>query len=336
MHIRSLVTPTIASLLAASVAGAQGSVNSQCSTQLVVTVDACQKAVDLFNFMAPQLGTSISGGNATLGSAGSLGGLGHFSIGLRANVIRGQLPQTKNVSLAINGPQRSDFAPKSQALGLPTAEAAIGVFKGIPVGLTNVGGVDALVSAFYVPDVDESGISVKTSGSALKLGYGVRVGILQETSIVPGLSVSYLRRDLPTVDLTARIGSGDSVRVRGFEANTSAWRLAASKRFLLLGLTAGVGQDKYDSKATADAFLAPRNVGGVPIAATFNNVAAVSQKLTRTNFFGGASLNFPIVRIAAEVGQARGGSVAAPYNTFGGKAPDDAYTYGSIGIRAGF
>ena len=28
--------------------------------------------------MAPQLGTSITGGNATLGQAGSLGGLGHF------------------------------------------------------------------------------------------------------------------------------------------------------------------------------------------------------------------------------------------------------------------
>lgn len=316
----------------ATVAAAQGNVDSQCASQIFATADACQKAVDLFNFMAPQLGTSITGGNATLGSASALGGLGHFSLGLRANLIRGQLPQTSNVSLSLNGPQRSAFNPKSQPLGLPAAEAAIGLFKGLPVGLTNLGGVDLLVSAFYVPDIDQEGINVRTSGGALKLGYGVRVGLLQETSIVPGVSLSYLRRDLPTIDVTARVGTGDSVRVRGLDANTTNWRLAASKRFLIVGVTAGVGQDKYDSKATAHAFIAPRTVG--PVAVGFDgDVANVSQRLTRTNMFLGASLNFAVLHIGAEFGRASGGSVVAPYNTFGGRAPDDAYTYGSIGFR---
>lgn len=331
--------PLGGALVALSVAAAAGAQQTapdpQCAAQAFVTADACQKAVDLFNFMAPQLGTSITGGNATLGSAGTLGGLGHFSLGIRANVIRGQLPQTANVPLVLTGAQRSDFAPKGQYLGLPAAEAAIGLLKGLPVGLTNIGGVDLLVSAFYVPDVDESGISVRTSGSALKFGYGVRVGILQESSVVPGVSVSYLRRDLPTVDVTARVGASDSVRVSGLDANTANWRIAASKRFLLIGITAGVGQDKYDSKATAHAFIAPRTVG--PVAVGFNgDVATASQNLTRTNVFVGASLNLAVLRIAAEVGQARGGSVTAPYNGFGSHAPSDAYEYGSIGLRLTF
>jgi hypothetical protein len=347
VKIRPYATAAAVTSLLASVARAQGSLDSQCASSAYVPgtipnvqqikADACQKAIDLFNFMAPQLGTSITGGNATLGSASPLGGLGHFSLGLRGNVVRGQIPRTGNISLGVTGAQRSNFDPKSQIVGLPTAEAAIGLFKGVPVGLTNVGGVDALVSVFYVPDVDEDDVTVHTSGGAVKLGYGLRVGILQETSIVPGVSVSFLRRDLPTIDVAARVGTGDSVRVSGLDANTTMWRLAASKRILLLGLTAGAGQDKYDSKAVGQAFVASRPIAAGIVSPAFSaTVASVSQRLTRTNVFVGASLNFPIFRIGAELGRASGGSIVTPYNTFGDRSPDDAYTYASFGFRLGF
>ena len=52
-------------------------------------------------------------------------------------------------------------------------DAAIGVFKGIPLGLTNVGGVDVLVDASYVPTVSGSSIDVKPNQN-LQLGFGVR------------------------------------------------------------------------------------------------------------------------------------------------------------------
>jgi hypothetical protein len=333
VQTRSFVAGVLTSVLAAAAAGAQGTVAPQCSTPIPVTTDACQKAIDLFNFMAPQLGTSITGGNAVLGSAGTLGGLGHFSIGVRANVLRGQLPQTDNVQLRITGAQRANFAPEEQALGLPTAEAAIGLFPGVNVGVTNVGGVDALVSAFYVPDVEEDPIAVRTTGGALKLGYGVRVGILQETSIVPGVSVSYLRRDLPTVDIRALIGTADSVRVTGLGAKTTAIRLAASKSIAIVGLTAGVGRDTYDSKANAGAYIAPRQIAPGISASFDGNVATVSQKLTRTNLFAGVSLNLSLLRIAGEIGRVSGGSVVDPFNSFGTRRADDAYNYASVGIR---
>jgi hypothetical protein len=59
--------------------------------------DACQKAIDLFQYLAPQLATTVAGGNATLGQAGSLVGLGHFSVGFRVNALQG-LPQVQNVT----------------------------------------------------------------------------------------------------------------------------------------------------------------------------------------------------------------------------------------------
>src|SRR5688572_32344074 len=70
-----------------------------------VTQDACQKAVDLFQYMAPQLGTVIAGGNATLGQGGTLGGFAtfpfphpKFSIGFRVNALQGSLPDDENAA----------------------------------------------------------------------------------------------------------------------------------------------------------------------------------------------------------------------------------------------
>src|SRR3954471_15647942 len=57
--------------------------------------DACQKAVDIFAFMTPQLGIGLVGGNATLGATSALGGIGHFSIGVRGNATRGRCRRSR-------------------------------------------------------------------------------------------------------------------------------------------------------------------------------------------------------------------------------------------------
>src|SRR5262245_30298900 len=88
----------------------------------LATQDACQKAVDLFQFMAPQLGGAITGGNATLGQGGSLGGPGHFTIGVRVNAVRGSLPRVDDASVrpVITGarssafPTSDTFVPRSE------------------------------------------------------------------------------------------------------------------------------------------------------------------------------------------------------------------------------
>ena len=60
--------------------------------------DACVQAVDVFQFMAPQLGLALTGGNATLGQGGALGGIGHFAIGVRANAFHGDVPHVNKFS----------------------------------------------------------------------------------------------------------------------------------------------------------------------------------------------------------------------------------------------
>src|SRR5688572_19085985 len=79
---------------------AQGGVDPRCPGISVTdrpAQDACQKAIDIFAFMTPQLGIGLVGGNATLGSGGALGGVGRFSIGVRGNGIRGRVPQVGDV-----------------------------------------------------------------------------------------------------------------------------------------------------------------------------------------------------------------------------------------------
>jgi hypothetical protein len=282
--------------------------------------------------MAPQLGAAITGGNATLGQGGSLGGLGHFSAGLRVNAVQGSLPQVQNVSPSVTGATSSTYDTKTQILPMPTAELAIGIFKGLPLAITNVGGVDVLVSASYLPEFNNSNVSVKVPSGSLKFGYGARVGILQESLLVPGISVSYLHRELPTVNIAAN-SNNDSLYVNNLSLKSNAWRVVASKSLLLFGLAAGFGQDKYDASTQIGAHVAARTVPPTPAA----NVVPVplSQNLTRTNVFADLSMNLLLFKLTGEIGQVSGGTINT-YNTFNGKQAADSRIYGSVGARFGF
>lgn len=331
---RLFVSFVAASLVATSV-GAQGIDTQRCpagTTAQRVSQDACQKAIDLFQYLAPQLGTSIAGGNPTLGQGGTLGGLGHFSAGIRVNVLQGSLPQVDNLSVSTAGAQQTQFQTKSQYLPMPVADLAIGVFKGVPLPLTNVGGVDLLVSASYVPEYNNSGVNVKVPNGSLKLGYGARVGILQESLLVPGIAVSYLVRDLPTLNVAGN-SNGDSLYVNNLSLKTKAWRVTASKSLILFSLAAGVGQDKYDASTDVGAHVAARTLP--PTSAANAGPVSMSQSLTRTNIFGDISMNLLLFKLNAEIGQVSGGTINT-YNTFSGKQPADSRIYGSVGARFGF
>ena len=299
------------------------------------TQDACQIAVDMFQLMAPQLGLALTGGNPTLGQGGTLGGLGHFSIGVRGNVFSGDLPEIDTYNPSTSGrPASRQLATKKQVIGLPGADAAIGIFKGIPLGVTNVGGVDLLLSATYVPKVGSDGDDVQINPeSNLKIGYGARIGILQESLIVPGLSVSYLMRDLPTTSILGRSSDLD-VDITDMNVETKAWRVVASKSLLFLGLAAGVGQDEYSQSVNIQA----TSKNAAPVGTQTSDKITLVQDLKRTNMFLDVSLNLPLFKIVGEVGQVTGGELPAGtvYNTFSGGEVTKSRTYGSVGLRLAF
>ncbi|MEO5813894.1 MAG: hypothetical protein ABIT20_01315 [Gemmatimonadaceae bacterium] len=323
------------SMFAAAAANAQGG-SIQCGGASVnerAAQDACQQAYDVYQFMSPQLGLALAGGNATLGQGSTLGGPGHFSIGVRVNGFNGSLPQVDKFQQSYTGAVSRSLPTSDQWLGLPTADAAIGLFGGVPLPLTNVGGIDALVSGSYVPSFSNSSVSV-TPSSNFQLGYGVRVGLLSESIVVPGVSFTYLKRDLPTTAILGVANAGSStsgtLKIDNMKVKTTAWRVVASKSFLLFSLAGGVGKDSYDQSADISATVSNVPVIGTATAAVPN----AQQKLDRTNFFLDASLNLPLFKIVGEVGQASGGTVNT-FNSFSNGRADKAQQYFSLGVRFG-
>jgi hypothetical protein len=312
-------------LLAAAMVGAS-SLNAAAqanSCAAGLTQDACQKAVDVFQYLAPQLGTAITGGNATLGQGGALGGLGHVSLGLRVNAVKGTIAQVNDPSAqpVLTGARATAYPTKDAPVPMPTVDAAVGIFRGFPLGITNVGGVDVLMSASYIPHVHRDDVSLDPD-SPLKFGYGVRLSALQESLVSPGVAFTYLKRDLPVLSLTGN-ASNSSFHITDLTEKTTAWRIVASKSLMLFGLAAGYGQDTYESSASADATISGQTSPTIDVA----------QKMTRSNMFADLSFNFPVFKFVTEVGQVSGGSAPATVNTFPSKGIVDSRLYASAGIR---
>jgi hypothetical protein len=328
---RSLLTFATLSLGAVSAAGAQtGCPVGVPTSNAQATANARQQAADLFQFVAPQLGQAIAGGSATLGQNSTLGGLGHFSLGVHATAVAGSIPDVANFPVCYTGARNDVALPtKKSAVPMVGADAALGIFSGIPLGLTNVGAVDLLLSAQYIPEKSFSGVRITAPDGSLQLGYGARVGLLSESLLVPGVSLSYIKRDLPKVGIAANTNN-DTLIVSGMKLKTSSWRLSASKSLIFFGIGAGVGQDKFDSRVdTVRATVLAPSLGRQS-----GQLLNVEQQLTRTNYFVNLSFSLLVAKLTAEVGQSTGGTVNT-FNTFSGSQATGARTYGSLGVRFG-
>ena len=318
----------VAMLGATRAAHAQGgAIDAQCRAGTAserMTQDACQKAIDLLQFMAPQLGATLTGGNAVLGEHSSLRGPGHFSLGLKANALQSALPRVDEHTPSLTGAQADDYTVRKQWIAAPVLDAAIGIFRGIPFAGTYALGVDALVNVAYIPSVNEGDFSLDAPDGSLKFGYGARLGLLAETFVTPGISVTWLQRDLPTVNVQGRV-SGDALDVQNVRVSTTAWRVVAGKNLSGFGLAGGGGQDHDATRADVQV-----TVNQMP--AVMSNVIAARQDLTRNNIFASIALNLPALRVIGEVGRASGGSLKT-YNSFAGHRADDARSYASLGLR---
>jgi hypothetical protein len=145
--------------------------------------------------------------------------------------------------------------------------------------------------------------------------------------------VTWLRRDLPTINIAGSAPTGNgtttTLQVNNLSEQTTAWRLVASKSLILLNIAAGVGQDKYDSKADINATV---NFG--PFSGSRPSAVHLEQNLTRTSYFADLSMNLLILKLIGEIGMVSGGTVTT-YNKFD-KPADKSRLYGSIGARLDF
>ena len=340
-EMRSEVKPSrtmkkiLLALFIAAPLPAQG-IDSQClpgnlpmasSEDPIVAQDACQKAIDLFRYLAPQLGTIVAGGNPTQGIVGTLGGPGHFSFGIRANGLSGSIPDIDRVVPGTQGARVDRYEIDEQLVGFATADLGVGLFKGM--ANSGFGALDALISASYLPEYSNPSVEVSEPSGGFKFGFGAKLGLLRETGVRPGIAVSYLVRQLPTVAITGKSGD-DRLSLKDVSIKAKSWRATAGKSFSFAGFGGGFGRDTYDSDADITVTVAPREAtqGGT------GGPIRLTQDLTRTNIFGTVWLNAKVMRIVGEVGRVSGGTVET-FNQFTGAQPADARTYYSVGLSFG-
>jgi hypothetical protein len=318
-------------LLTAMLAAPERRLDAQACSGPTQALDACRKAIDLSNFVAPQFASALSGGNPTIGQAGALGGLGKFAVSLRSTHVMGEFPNIGAQGFNTGGAQKSTYATSSVQVPALSVDGAFGLFRGLPLGPTHVGGIDALVSATYMSSTSATGVSATLEGSNTNFGFGGRVGIIEETTALPGIAVSYLKRDMPrfsvttgsSVAATATTGPG-TLAANSLLVTTTSYRLTAGKQLGMIGISGGAGQDKYDASSLTTATVNGATATGRAVSGT-----------TRNNLFIGASLSVAVFRIVGEYGIATGGTPAASLNDLGA-AGDKARSYYTLGVKITF
>lgn len=314
---------TVLAVLAAP-AAAQNAAPSgppqQC-TGLVTSqaTNICNAAVDATRAFHPVAGLLISGGNPVIGTAGTLGGLGHFSLTARVNAARVQLPD-----LNYDGTTSSVPSGDNLIAPAPLVEGALGLWKGLGMGLLSV---DVLGSAQLLPTNQIDNLTVDAGarhiGSvALGLGYGARVGLLKGNMLLPDISVSVMRRDIP------RISYGDLAQGDNFtysvDLHATNLRAVASKKLLILNLAAGLGLDKYTGDAVIE-FQDPPQVGVM-------HTENVALSNTRYMGFADLSLDFPLVKLVGEIGYQLGKDQKLTTN-FDNYDTTKGKLFGGVGLR---
>jgi hypothetical protein len=267
-------------------AGAQA---PECATYVGNAERVCTAAVDGTRAFHPLFGMLVSGGNPTIGSAATLGGLGHASLTLRANTVNMVLPD-----LSYTGSSSTVPAGDQLYVPAPLVEGSLGLYQGMPNGFL---AVDLLGSALLLPTNQIQNFSVdqnarRIGSIALGLGYGARVGLLRGTGPLPDVSVSLMRRNIPRVTY-GDVPGGDRYSY-GLDLYATNLRLIASKQVAILDLAAGLGWDKY----TGDAVVQFRD----PITSVVQPNVPVELNNSRVLGFVNAGVSLSMVRLTGEVG----------------------------------
>jgi len=282
----------------------------------------CAAAVDGTRAFHPLFGMLVSGGNPTLGTAATLGGLGHASMTLRANAVNVVLPD-----LGYTGSSTTVPAGDKMFVPAPLVEGALGLYRGMSRGLF---AVDFLGSAQLLPVDQIDNITLDANATrvgsiGVGLGYGARVGLVRGLGPLPDVSVSVMRREIPTISY-GNVPAGDRYSY-GVNLTATNLRLIASKQVAVLDMAAGLGWDKYSGNAIIQ-FRDPLTNAVQP------NVP-VELDNTRVLGFVNAGFNLSMVRLTGEVGY-QGGKDQSLSTDFEDFDTTTGKFFAGLGLRVGF
>ena len=332
----------------ATPAAAQNDINSVCDQFNGDTRTRCAAVAQAVDAAQPQLGILMAGGNPTLGTASTggvrLGILPRVSAGGRVNVVFARLPDIREEGSANGGFVPDKFSVPAPAIG---ANVSVGVTPGVSLAplIGGFGAVDLLGSLTFLP-LSVAGVD-GLEENVTSWGVGARVGLLRESFVTPGVSVSLMYRHMGDVKYgdvcegaegqdplssQSRLcaSEGDFGEVEFDLKNWSA-RGAVSKRLLGFGLTAGVGYDRFDTGADL-AFRAPSGLVPNPIRSIIrlDNVRVDND---RWSAFVNGSFTLLVASIVAEAGWMQGNEPISGFPSTSDFDPGDGTLFGSVGFR---
>jgi hypothetical protein len=313
----------------------------------------------------PQLGILIASGNPVIGTASTggmrLGLIPRVSASVKLNAVFFEIPDILAEEAG------AGIQALNDAVGIPapalSGDVSIGLFSGLSIAPTigGIGSVALLGSATWLPfsafDVEGFG----EDSQDLAYGVGARIGLLNESFTVPGVSLSIMYRNLdevafgnvceagiaPVLFTDPRTGQDREIQVcpgggdaGEFSFDLTDWsgRLAVSKRFLGLGATAGVGYDQFESEI-GFGFRSPESVrlaDNTTVTPVFR-VEDLSLESDRWSVFGDLSYTFLLATVALEGGWMQGGEALPDFENLESEFdPGEGTFFGSLGIRLGF
>ena len=275
----------------------------------------------------PQLGILVASGNPTLGTASTggmhLGVLPKVSASARVNLVFIHLPDLLVANSSASGLNRSVGIP-APALG---GNVSVGIFPGLSLAPTvgGIGSIDVLGSFTWLPFNAFGVKGFQEQKEKPAWGFGARVGLLKESFTMPGASVSVMWQRLNRAGF-GNICRGEAVADAtlgangyrclettstepadagefAFDLNDLSVRAAVGKRLLGMGLTAGLGWDRYNSELGLGVRgpQAPAGVG-----TPFYRVQGVTVKNDRWSAFADLSYTLLVGTLALEGGWQQG------------------------------
>lgn len=322
-----LALPTIASAQG-------GALNPGCAggtPRQVAVQDACQKAADIFAYLAPQLGGALAANPVTP--------IGNFlPLTVSVGAVDGYIPEFSTITTGTRGAQRSNLAVKKTPVPMPSLTGNLTLFKGVETSFGRVGGLSGVITLTLIPDISVGEFSLTKRANAFAFGGGAQVRVFDEGTWRPEVSIAGVQRETPSVLLTA-VSAGDTVRADSMQTKTRTFRIEASKHLGWIGFIAGLGQDRYESSAVASGTIqidpATAALLGTGTSETTAPLA-LAQTLTRSHRYVGATLGI----LRATVGEVSGGTLAPTYNSFSegstARPLDQKYRYGAVSLTLNF
>jgi hypothetical protein len=337
--MRKIAFAAAAALLAGPLA-AQNNIQNVCSGIPAAAQDECAIVAQAVDAAQPQLGILMAGGNPTLGTASTggvrLGLIPRVSLTGRVNVVAARLPDIREEAEG----EADEFALPAPAVG---ANLSIGLTQGFSVApmIGGFGAIDLLGSVSVLP---LSLLGDEFGDNAFSWGAGARVGLIRESFVTPGVSVSLMYRSLGDVSFgdvcegdevsvgdnrtTCPTANGDFGEIQFGLDNWSA-RAAISKRLLGLGLTAGVGYDRFETSADFAVRVPATPLPGEQIY-RFTDVAVDND---RWSAFLDGSFTILFGSIVAEVGWMQGSDPIQGFPSTSDFDPGKGTFFGSVGAR---